>query len=267
MMADVDLLAWHGSVGSSFQHTVTSGPLVLALPVALVAGLVSFLSPCVVPLVPGYLSYVTGLTGADIDDTRDGHRQHRGRVLTGSVLFVLGFSAVFVASGALFGYAGGNLRAHTVVVDRILGVVMIGLGLAFMGLIPGLQREARFHRLPAAGIAGAPVLGFLFGVGWTPCIGPTLGAVQSLALSGSSATQGALLTFAYCIGLGLPFIVTALAFRHAVGVLAVVKRHYALVTRIGAAMLIIVGVLLLTGAWHTLVGDLQSAINSYVPAV
>jgi cytochrome c-type biogenesis protein len=265
MRADVAVLAWHGSVGSSFQHTVTSGPLVLAIPVALVAGLVSFLSPCVVPLVPGYLSYVTGLTGADIDDTSDGHR--RGRVLAGSVLFVLGFSAVFVASGALFGYAGGNLRAHTVVVDRILGVVMIGLGLAFMGLIPGLQREARFHRLPAAGIAGAPVLGFLFGVGWTPCIGPTLGAVQSLAFSGSSATQGALLTFAYCIGLGLPFIVTALAFRHAVGVLAVVKRHYALVTRIGAAMLIAVGVLLLTGAWHTLVGDLQSVINSYVPAV
>ena len=265
MRADDAVLAWHGSVGSSFQHTITSGPLVLAIPVALVAGVVSFLSPCVVPLVPGYLSYVTGLAGADIDDTSAGHR--RGRVLAGSVLFVLGFSAVIVMSGALFGYVGGNLRAHTVVVDRILGVVVIVLGLAFMGLIPGLQREARFHRLPAAGLAGAPVLGFLFGVGWTPCLGPTLGAVQSLAFSGSSATQGALLTFAYCIGLGLPFIVTALAFRHAVGVLAVVKRHYALVTRIGAAMLIAVGVLLLTGAWHTLVGDLQSVINSYVPAV
>jgi cytochrome c-type biogenesis protein len=252
------------SVGSSFQHTVTSGPLLLALPVALAAGVVSFLSPCVVPLVPGYLSYVTGLSGADIDDPQRGHR---GRVLAGSVLFVLGFSAVFVSSGALFGFAGTNLRAHTVVVDRVLGVVTIVLGLAFMGLVPGLQREARFHRLPATGLAGAPVLGFLFGVGWTPCIGPTLGAVQGLALSGSSATQGALLTLAYCLGLGLPFVIVALAFRRALGVLSVVKRHYALVTRIGGAMLVVVGVLLVTGAWHTLVGQLQTGINSFVPAV
>jgi cytochrome c-type biogenesis protein len=252
------------SVGSSFQHTVLTGPLVLALPLALIAGVVSFLSPCVVPLVPGYLSYITGLSGADIDDARG---SGRGRVLAGALLFVLGFSVVFVISGALFGYAGANIRAHTVLIDRILGVVIIVLGLAFMGLIPGLQREARFHRVPAAGIAGAPILGFMFGVGWTPCIGPTLGAVQSLAFQGSSATQGALLTFVYCLGLGLPFIVTALAFRRAIGVLGVVKRHYALVTRIGGAMLIAVGVLLVTGAWHTLVGDLQSTITGYVPAV
>ncbi len=252
------------SVGSSFQHTVLTGPLLLALPLALIAGVVSFLSPCVVPLVPGYLSYITGLTGADIDDSRGGQR---GRVLAGALLFVLGFSVVFVISGALFGYAGANIRAHTVLIDRILGVVIIVLGLVFMGLFPGLQREARFHRVPAAGIAGAPILGFMFGVGWTPCIGPTLGAVQSLAFQGSSATQGALLTFVYCLGLGLPFIATALAFRRALGVLSVVKRHYALVTRIGGAMLIIVGVLLVTGAWHTLVGDLQSTITGYVPAV
>ena len=252
------------SVGGSFQHTVLSGPLLLALPVALLAGVVSFLSPCVVPLVPGYLSYVTGLSGADLDD--NGH-PHRGRVLAGSVLFVLGFSVVFVISGALFGYAGTHLTSHTAVIDRVLGVVMIALGLAFMGLIPWLQREARFHRLPEAGIAGAPVLGFLFGVGWTPCIGPTLGAVQTLALSGSSATQGALLTLAYCLGLGLPFVLVALALRRAVGMLAFARRHYALVTRIGGAMLIAVGILLLTGVWHTLVGDLQHTINSYVPAV
>jgi len=259
------ILAMTGSVGESFQHTVLSGPLLLALPVALIAGVVSFLSPCVVPLVPGYLSYVTGLSGADLDDS--GRGAHRGRVLAGSVLFVLGFSVVFVISGALFGYAGTHLTSHTAVIDRVLGVVMIGLGLAFMGLIPWLQRDARFHRLPAAGIAGAPVLGFLFGVGWTPCIGPTLGAVQTLALSGSSATQGALLTLAYCLGLGLPFVLVALAFRRAVGMLAFARRHYALITRIGGAMLIAVGVLLLTGVWHTLVGDLQHAINSYVPAV
>lgn len=252
------------SVGSSFQHTVLTGPLVLALPVALIAGVVSFLSPCVVPLVPGYLSYITGLSGADIDDARG---TGRGRVLLGALLFVLGFSVVFVISGTLFGYAGANIRAHSELIDRILGVVIIVLGLVFMGLIPGLQREARFHRVPTAGIAGAPILGFMFGVGWTPCIGPTLGAVQFLAYRGASATQGALLTFAYCLGLGLPFVVTALAFRRAVGVLGIVKRHYALVTRIGGAMLIIVGVLLVTGAWHTLVGDLQSTITGYVPAV
>jgi cytochrome c-type biogenesis protein len=252
------------SVGSSFQHTVLTGPLLLAIPVALIAGVVSFLSPCVVPLVPGYLSYITGLSGADIDDARG---SGRGRVLLGALLFVLGFSVVFVISGTLFGYAGANIRAHTVLIDRILGVVIIVLGLVFMGLIPGLQHEARFHRVPVAGIAGAPILGFMFGVGWTPCIGPTLGAVQSLAFQGSSATQGALLTFVYCLGLGLPFIATALAFRRAVGVLGIVKRHYALVTRIGGAMLIVVGVLLVTGAWHTLVGDLQTTINGYVPAV
>jgi cytochrome c-type biogenesis protein len=252
------------SVGVSFEKTVLTGPLLLALPVAMIAGLVSFLSPCVVPLVPGYLSYVTGLSGADLDDRE---RRRRGRVLAGSVLFVLGFSAVFVSYGALFGGLGSTLRAHTVVLDRVLGVLMVLLGLAFMGWIPGLQREMRFHRLPAAGLAGAPVLGVLFGVGWTPCIGPTLGAVQTLALAGSSATQGALLTLAYCVGLGLPFVIVALAFRRALGVLSVVKRHYGLVTWIGGAMLVIVGILLLSGAWATLVGDLQHSVNSFTPAV
>jgi cytochrome c-type biogenesis protein len=252
------------SVSTSFQHTVLSGPLLLALPVAAIAGVVSFLSPCVVPLVPGYLSYLTGLTGADLDDTAGGRR---GRVFAGSVLFVLGFSAVFVTYGALFGSIGATLSAHTVAVDRILGVVMVALGLAFMGYIPGLQREARFHALPATGIAGAPVLGALFGIGWTPCIGPTLGAVQTLALTGSSATQGALLTLAYCLGLGLPFVVAALAFRRTLGALQVVKTHFALVTTIGGVMMIAVGILLLSGAWHALVGQLQTYVDSYVPAV
>ena len=135
-----------GSVGASFQTTVLSGSLLLAVPVAALAGFVSFLSPCVVPLVPGYLSYVTGLTGADLDDAA-GH--HRGRVFAGAFLFVLGFSAVFVSYGALFGGIGATLSAHTVALDRILGALTIVFGLAFMGLIPGLQREARFHRLPA----------------------------------------------------------------------------------------------------------------------
>jgi cytochrome c-type biogenesis protein len=254
---------WHASVASSFQHTVISGSFLLALPVALIAGVVSFLSPCVLPLVPGYLSYVTGLSGADLDEGR----AHRGRVLIGSSLFVLGFSIVFVSWGALLRHFGSTLNSHTVALDRVLGVVTIVLGLAFMGLVPFLQREVRFHRLPAVGLAGAPILGVLFAVGWTPCIGPTLGAVLLLSNDGSTATQGALLTLAYCVGLGIPFVLAALAFRRALGAFSVVRRHYGLVTRIGGAMLIAVGVLLLTGAWSTLVGDLQSAINSYVPAV
>jgi len=243
---------------------VLSGSLLLALPVAAIAGLVSFLSPCVVPLVPGYIAYVTGLSGADLDDAQ---KRRRGRVLAGSFLFVLGFSAVFVSLGALFGGVGANLKAHVDVLDQVLGVFVIVFGLAFMGLIPGLQREFRFHRLPAAGVAGAPVLGVLFGVGWTPCIGPTLGAVQSLALDGSSATRGAVLTLAYCLGLGIPFMIVALLFRHALGALAVVKRHYALVTRLGGALLVVVGVLLVTGLWTDFVGQLQHTIDGYSTAL
>jgi len=251
------------SVATSFQNTVLSGSLLLALPVAAIAGLVSFLSPCVVPLVPGYIAYVTGLSGADLDDAQ---KRRTGRVLAGSFLFVLGFSAVFVSLGALFGGVGANLKAHVDVLDQVLGVFVIVFGLAFMGLIPGLQREFRFHRLPAAGVAGAPVLGVLFGVGWTPCIGPTLGAVQSLALDGSSATRGAVLTLAYCLGLGIPFMIVALLFRHALGALAVVKRHYALVTRLGGALLVVVGVLLVTGLWTDFVGQLHT-IDGYSTAL
>jgi cytochrome c-type biogenesis protein len=247
------------SVATSFQNTVLSGQLLLAIPVALLAGIVSFMSPCVVPLVPGYIAYVTGLTGADLQS----RQRSRGRVLAGSVLFVLGFSIFFVSLGALLGGVGGHLKAHLDVVDRVLGVLLIIFGLAFMGLIPGLQREFRFHRLPAAGLAGAPVLGLLFGVGWTPCLGPTLGAVQTLAIDGSSATRGALLTFVYCLGLGVPFVVVALLFRHGIGLLSVVKRHYALVTYAGGAMLAIVGILLVSGLWATFVGHLQSSINGY----
>ncbi|MGH8890499.1 MAG: cytochrome c biogenesis CcdA family protein [Acidothermaceae bacterium] len=252
------------SVATSFENTVLSGQLLLAIPVAAIAGVVSFLSPCVVPLVPGYIAYVTGLSGADLDGS---NQRHRGQVLLGSFLFVLGFSAVFVSYGALLGGIGANLKAHVEVLDQVLGVFVIVFGLAFMGLIPGMQREFRFHRLPTAGIAGAPVLGVLFGVGWTPCIGPTLGAVQSLALEGSSATRGALLTLAYCLGLGVPFIVVALLFRHAIGALAIVKRHYALITRLGGALLVVVGILLVTGLWTDFVGHLQHSIDNYSTAV
>lgn len=270
------------SIGDSFADAVTSGPMLLALPVAAAAGLISFLSPCVLPLVPGYLSYVTGLSGADLGAPATATpgtsvasgtsgtavatlpaRLVRARVLVGSVLFVLGFSAVFVSTGLLFGGLGAELAAQREVLDRVLGALTILLGLAFLGLVPGMQREMRFHpRLPAAGLAGAPVLGVLFGVGWTPCLGPTLAAVQTLAFTQASAGRGAILTAAYCLGLGVPFVLTGLAFRRALGALAVVRRHTLLVQRVGGAMLLLVGVLLVTGVWAELVRDLQRLVNS-----
>ena len=232
--------------------TVLSGALMLALPIAVLGGLVSFFSPCVLPLVPGYLSYVTGVGGSDLAEAR------RGRMLTGALLFVLGFTAVFVSGGALFGYFGSTLLEHREIISRVLGALTILLGLSFMGALPGFgQREFRIHRKPVVGLAGAPMLGVLFGIGWTPCIGPTLAAVQSLAVNEASAGRGALLMVAYCLGLGLPFVLAALAFRRALGAFGWIKRHYVWVMRIGGLMLIAVGLLLVTGVWDRIVYDIQ----------
>lgn len=226
-------------------EVVTSGALWLALGVAFAAGVVAFLSPCVLPLAPGYVSYITGLTGAELADTRG----RRGQVLAGSLLFVLGFSVVFVSYGVLFGGAGSLLLEYADVINRVLGVLVIIMGLAFMGLIPGLQREWRMHRAPRWGVAGAPVLGLLFGLGWTPCIGPTLTAVQTLAFTEASALRGAILSFVYCLGLGLPFVLLALAFSRMARAIGWVREHYVWVMRIGGGMLVVVGVLLVTGLW------------------
>ncbi|MDT3396104.1 cytochrome c biogenesis CcdA family protein [Streptomyces sp. B1866] len=235
------------------NQTVMTGALLLALPVAVLGGLVSFFSPCVLPLVPGYMSYVTGVTGADLAEAR------RGRMVAGASLFVLGFSAVFVSGGALFGNFGLTLQEHRDTLTKVLGGVTIVMGLAFMGLLGRFgQREFRFHVRPTMGLVGAPVLGALFGVGWTPCLGPTLAAVTSLAFNQASAGRGALLTAAYCAGLGLPFIAVAVAYRRALGAFGWVKRHYAWVMRTGGGMLIALGVLLLTGVWDTMMSDTQS---------
>ncbi|WP_460818170.1 cytochrome c biogenesis CcdA family protein [Nocardioides korecus] len=222
--------------------------MVLAIPVALLAGLVSFFSPCVVPLLPGYLSYATGLSGADLADAR------RGRMFTGSLLFVLGFSFVFVSYGVLLGAVGKWLFDYQREITVVLGSFTILLGIVFLGVVPWLQRDVRVHKVPSVGLAAAPLLGVLFGLGWTPCIGPTLGAVISLATNQASAGRGALLTFVYCLGLGLPFIAAALAYRRMLGTIRWVRRHQRWVTALGGLMLIAVGLLLVTGWWDVAVG-------------
>jgi cytochrome c-type biogenesis protein len=238
-------------IGSSFADIATSGTLLLAIPVALVAGAVSFFSPCVVPLLPGYLSYATGLSGADLENAK------RGRMALGGLLFVLGFSVVYVLLGLALGTVGRWLIDYQRQISIGLGALTILLGLAFMGLVPLFQRDVRVHRVPAVGLAAAPLLGALFGLGWAPCVGPTLVAVLSLSATEASPGRGALLTFAYCLGLGIPFIVAGLAWRRMLGAVKWVRRHQVWVTRIGGLMLVAVGLLLVTGWWDLLIGDLR----------
>ena len=234
-----------------FRESAASGSLLLALPVALLAGLVSFFSPCVIPLLPGYLSYATGLSGADLADAK------RGRMLAGSLLFVAGFSTVFVALGALSGAFGSVLITHRREITVVMGSLVILLGLAFVGLVPWLQRDLRVHSVPAVGLAAAPLLGFLFGLGWTPCIGPTLGAILTLSINEATVARGAVLSGVYALGLGLPFVLAGLAYRRALGAFGFVRRHQAWVTRLGGVMLILVGVLLVTGWWDWMVNWMQ----------
>ena len=249
-------------MGEWFSDTAYSGSLALAVPVALVAGLVSFFSPCVVPLLPGYLSYVTGLSGADLEG---GGR--RGRMLAGTTLFVLGFSFVFVSLGTLMGAVGTWLLVNQRTLSIVLGLLVIAMGLAFIGAVPLLQRDVRLYRIPDVGVAAAPLLGVLFGLGWTPCLGPTLTAVLALSLDEASAGRGAALTLAYCLGLGIPFIVAALAFRRMLGATRWLRRHQQWVSRLGGAMLVVVGVLLVTGWWDLLVGELRVWVPGFTTAV
>jgi cytochrome c-type biogenesis protein len=231
------------------------------VPVAALAGLVSFASPCVLPLVPGYLGYVTGLTGVELE------RQRRSRVVAGAALFVLGFSVVFVAIGTAFGSLGAFLQAQRVDLTQWLGAGVVVLGLVFLGVLPGSGREARVRWRPAAGLAGAPLLGVVFGLGWTPCIGPTLSAVLTLATDAGTAWRGALLALVYCLGLGVPFVLVALGLGSGGRASQVLRRHSRAITRVGGVAMVLFGLLLVTGTWSGWMSDLQGSIGGFETVV
>jgi len=276
------------SVGS----LVSAGPLLLAIPVAAAAGAVTFLSPCVLPLVPGYLSYITGMSGAaavadpdialapgagGLDGGQDAvpgptstrtatravampARPSRSRVLAGATLFIIGFSALFAVEGVAFGGIGATLRDHQVGLSRVLGVLLISLGLLFAGAFDRFGFSGRMFKpavRPRAGLASAPLLGVLFGLGWTPCIGPTLSAVLTLGLSTGTAARGGLLAFVYGLGIGIPLLLVAFAFDRGVTLFSFARTHARLITRIGGVLLIVVGLLEVTGAWANAMTWLQ----------
>jgi cytochrome c-type biogenesis protein len=239
---------------NGLTHTVQNGPLLVAAGVAALVGLIGFLSPCVLPLVPGYLSYVAGLSG-------DTAKPSQRRMAVGALLFVLGFTVIFVAQGVLFGALGSSINAHRKGIEQIMGLVTILLGVVFLGGLGFMQREIKVHRLPRAGLVGAPLLGVTFGLAWTPCLTPTFGAVYSLALTQGTAGRGAFLTLCYCLGLGIPFVLVALGFGWVSRALGFVRSHRWAVSGVGGVLLIGIGVLLVTGEWDHLVNLLQSNIS------
>ena len=250
-----------------------SGPLLLAAVVAVTAGALSFASPCVVPLVPGYLAYLAGLVGADApavspDNGARAGRWRRWRVAGAAVLFVSGFTLVFGVIMVGVVRVADALTRNELLLQRIGGVVTIVMGLAFAGLIPALSRERRPHLVPRAGLLGAPLLGAVFGLGWVPCIGPTLtGVVAVAAGTGGSSLRGVVLTLAYCAGLGLPFVLLAVGAAGAVRALSWLRRHVRVIQISGGVLLVCVGLLLVSGLWGMLVATMQTSVAGYAPPI
>ena len=236
------------------------GPLFVAIPLAILAGLVSFLSPCILPLVPGYLGYVGGVTGAD-------GQPDRRRLVAGVLLFILGFTLVFTLTNAAFGALGLWLVRWDDLIIRIAGVLVIALGLVFIGQFTFLQRTIKPGWAPRTGLAGAPLLGIVFGLGWTPCLGPTLVTITAMSLNSGSAVQGVILGIAYSLGLGIPFLLIALGFGWAATTVAWVKKHIRVVNIIGGAILVAVGILMVSGLWSILMSTLGVMIVEFVPAL
>jgi cytochrome c-type biogenesis protein len=230
------------------------GFLLTAFPIALLAGLISFISPCVLPLVPGYLSFAAGFS------------RSRGRVFLGSILFVLGFSALFISYGALFGELGARIATNEDVITRVLGLLTILMGVIFLGVFP-MMPTLKPRISTTGGLIGAPILGFLFGVGWTPCIGPALASVQALAFQESSAMRGAVLSLGYCIGLGLPFIASGLFLDKSEKMRKFLVKRGDKVSKIGGALLILIGLLQLTGLWTDLMIEMRSLISDFAPVI
>ena len=254
---------------NGLAQTAAAGPLLLAMGLCVLAGLVSFASPCVVPLVPGYLSYLAAVVGADAAGAPGGGaalKTTRWRVAGSAALFVAGFTAVFVlGTVAVLGMTTA-LITNQVVLQRIGGVVTIVMGLVFIGFIPALQRQARFTPRRLAGLAGAPLLGAVFGLGWTPCLGPTLTGVIAVASAtdGASVARGVALVIAYCLGLGIPFILLALGSGWAIGAFGWLRRHTRTIQVFGGILLIAVGVALVTGAWNDFTSWVRDAFVSDV---
>lgn len=246
---------------------VFGGSLWLAVPIALLAGLVSFASPCVLPLVPGYLGLVGGVTANPASADRRSRVRAVGRAVGGAALFVAGFTVVFVALGIVFGGVGLALKPYLDPLTRVAGALLIVLGLVFMGLFPRLQRSARVNWQPRVGLWGAVLMGLVFGLGWTPCIGPALAAILSLSLDSASPTRGAILGLVYCLGLGLPFLALAAGFQWASVSTSFLRRHVRAINIAGGIVLILIGVLMVTGLWTVLLADLQAVIVGYVPSV
>ena len=249
-----------------------SGPLLAAVAVAVLAGAVSFASPCVVPLVPGYLAYLAGLVGADappatVDEAR-APRAGRWRVAGAAALFVAGFTAVFGAILVGVVWLADALVRNELVLQRLGGVVMVAMGLAFVGLVPFLQRERRLHWVPRAGLWGAPLLGAVFGLGWVPCVGPTLAGVVAVAAgTGGGSLRGVVLTLAYCAGLGLPFVAIALGASRAVRALGWLRRHTRAIQVGGGVLLVAVGLLMVSGLWGGLLARLQVSVTGFTPVL